>query len=56
MSLVPSKMRKMRRSRSTRSRPVARMKPMPPRIWMASSTTYQAASLANTLLMAASRW
>uniref|UniRef100_A0A6B0UAN6 Uncharacterized protein n=1 Tax=Ixodes ricinus TaxID=34613 RepID=A0A6B0UAN6_IXORI len=56
MSLAPSKMRKMRRSRWTLSSPVSRMKPMPPWIWMDSSVTYQAHSDAVTFVLAASRW
>lgn len=44
MSFVPSKIRKIRRSLMTFSRPHARMYPMPPSIWIASSVQNHAAS------------
>lgn len=44
MSFVPSKIRNMRRSRITRSKPASDMKPIPPKICIASSQTVHADS------------
>jgi len=44
MSLVPSKILNILKSRRTLSKPVSFIKPIPPMICMASSTTVQAAS------------
>merc|ERR1719318_466084 len=56
MSLVPSKILKILRSLITFSRPRDLVNPFPPRIWIASSVTNQAASDAKILEMAASSW
>ena len=54
ISLVPSQMRSTRASRQIRSRGSSSIRPMPPRIWMASSDTNCSISVAEILAMAAS--
>lgn len=44
MSFVPSKILNIRKSRITRSTPASRMKPIPPKVWIASSHTHHADS------------